>query len=140
MRIVTAGLSKAGGRKSNQDSFGAEPGDNGGCWVVADGLGGHAGGETASRMAVETVLQRCRQAATAPAELIGDCFRDAQKAIVQKAAANYELAGMRTTDAVPTMPLSRTTLTRTVGKPRESRISMAVMVSMRAVMTVLQGK
>ena len=97
MRIVTAGLSKAGGRKSNQDSFGAEPGDHGGCWVVADGLGGHAGGETASRMAVETVLQRCRQAATAPAELIGDCFRDAQKAIVQKAAANYELAGMRTT-------------------------------------------
>ena len=97
MRIVTAGLSKAGGRKSNQDSFGAEPGDNGGCWVVADGLGGHAGGETASRMAVETVMQRCRQASTAAAELIGDCFRDAQAAITRQAAENYELAGMRTT-------------------------------------------
>ena len=97
MRSVTAGLSKAGGRKTNQDSFGTEPGDDGGCWVVADGLGGHAGGETASRMAVEAVLQRCRQTPAATAGLIGDCFRDAQAAIVQKAAENYELVGMRTT-------------------------------------------
>ena len=98
MRLETAGLSRAGGRKTNQDNYGSElGGQGGGCWLVADGLGGHAGGETASRLAVETVLRQYRQSPDAFVSRLADCFQEVQTAIVRQAAESYELAGMRTT-------------------------------------------
>ena len=97
MRVDTAGLSRAGGRKSNQDYYGSKVDERSGCWLVADGLGGHAGGETASRLAVETVLQQCRQNFEPAVSFVADCFQNVQTAIVRQAAATYELAGMRTT-------------------------------------------
>ena len=40
-------------REANEDSFLCD--DELGLWVVADGLGGHAAGEVASREAVDTI-------------------------------------------------------------------------------------
>lgn len=40
LTLVTATLSHPGGRTINEDAAG--PAD--GCWVLADGLGGHGGG------------------------------------------------------------------------------------------------
>ena len=58
MKLFHASLSKAGGREENEDCIGIRllPGDAG-CWVVADGLGGHAEGATASRLAVDTLIE-----------------------------------------------------------------------------------
>lgn len=100
MHIEVAGISKPGGRKNNQDFYGFESGDTGGFWAVADGLGGHAGGETASRMAVETVLAQYNAAQEVSSEFIADCFQKAQTAIRQKAASDFSLSGMRTTMVV----------------------------------------
>ena len=97
MMIDTAALSKPGGRRNNQDAFGYEATPLNGCWVVADGLGGHAGGETASRMAVEAVLAAFRQEGSVSPAFIEGCFLQAHQAIQQKAAEDFALSAMRTT-------------------------------------------
>jgi serine/threonine protein phosphatase PrpC len=48
----TASLSQTGTRANNEDACCYREG----CWVVADGLGGHGGGEVAARLAVEALL------------------------------------------------------------------------------------
>ena len=54
----TAYYSDPGGRKENEDSAAILTGKNGLLAVVADGLGGHGGGKTASRAAVH-VMETC---------------------------------------------------------------------------------
>jgi len=97
MTIDTGTLSKTGGRRNNQDSFGCEVNQRTGCWVVADGLGGHAGGETASRMAVDAVLSVFRQTKSVSPEIIDAGFFQAHQAIQQKATEDFSLSAMRTT-------------------------------------------
>ena len=53
MQFITATISKPGGRKENQDYCHYSMKDQAFCWLVADGLGGHSGGEIASRLAME---------------------------------------------------------------------------------------
>ncbi len=49
-------LSKPGGRKCNEDACGHWSFNNRLCCVLADGAGGHGGGDTASRLAVTSLL------------------------------------------------------------------------------------
>jgi serine/threonine protein phosphatase PrpC len=56
MKIRSAGVTHVGKvRSSNEDHFGVF--DDLGLYVVADGMGGHAAGEVASLMAVETIRE-----------------------------------------------------------------------------------
>ena len=53
MKMVSASLSKPGGRETNQDALGCLPPESGlGCWVVADGRS-----EIASQSAVKVILE-----------------------------------------------------------------------------------
>lgn len=56
--VDACGYTNPGGRKENEDFCKKISCKRGGdCFLLADGLGGHGGGERASRMAVETVAK-----------------------------------------------------------------------------------
>lgn len=77
-------------RSQNQDSFGAD----GSLFVVADGLGGHRGGEVAAEVAVDTLL------AGGPVESLARLFElvhEANDAILARARNDPSLWGMCTT-------------------------------------------
>jgi protein phosphatase len=65
--------------------------------VVADGMGGHEGGEIASGIAVEMVRQTWSSGAGDPSELLVAALSKAHAAIQDYAREHPELAGMGTT-------------------------------------------
>lgn len=91
-------------RKRNEDSFLVR--DEAGLYVVADGMGGYAGGDVASQLAAQTVEQAFAHAAFGPArwpglprrawELAG-AIDAANTAVFAKAREEPRLAGMGTT-------------------------------------------
>ena len=86
-------------RKINQDAFGRidDPDRAEILLIVADGLGGHRGGEVASRMAVEQIgADFLAAAGEAPARL-GLAIRQANDAILAESRKNHTLDGMGTT-------------------------------------------
>ncbi len=111
MRFTALGQTDVGQkRENNEDSYLIR--QDLGLFVVADGMGGHAGGETASKLAVETIassLESARQNGVDPlSELVpleearlADSLRESVEAachaIFHKAKVEPHLAGMGTT-------------------------------------------
>lgn len=111
MKIRTRARTDVGRkREQNEDSFLAA--DDLGLYVVADGMGGHAGGDIASRLAVEAIERVVREAsrreespfaeATSLAEsplpdLLRDAVETASAEIYRRALVEPDLAGMGTT-------------------------------------------
>jgi serine/threonine protein phosphatase PrpC len=103
---VGYGLSEIGRiRTSNQDAFAVC--DAARLWVVADGMGGHAGGDVASRIAVQSVTVTMQERVglspnqVSAADSISAVFRQAvqasNRAILLEAAKQPDLTGMGTT-------------------------------------------
>lgn len=92
-------LSDIGRRRAqNQDSGAAFPESR--LFVVADGMGGHRGGEVASRMAVETVheiFNRSLESGKNPGQALSDAARAANQKIMERARKEVALEGMGTT-------------------------------------------
>lgn len=89
-------------RDSNQDSCLAN--NDLGLFIVADGMGGHSGGEVASSLAVDTVQGLFADPEArdlSPREVMAKAYENASRKIFDKAAnENPELAGMGTTMVV----------------------------------------
>ena len=64
-------------------------------YAVADGMGGHVGGEVAARVAVETLEQAFERVPTV--EGLREAFSDANAAVWRESQSNRDLRGMGTT-------------------------------------------
>jgi protein phosphatase len=111
LRYVAAAKTDVGQkRQGNEDRFCLDP--SLGLYVVADGMGGHAAGEVASRLAVETIQEWMEKylsgadvaivgpavaAASAEANFLLSSIRLANRIIFDSAKDRREYAGMGTT-------------------------------------------
>ncbi len=85
-------------RAANEDNMGNAITINGLVSVVCDGMGGHVGGATASKIAVNTILDNLNtNYYDDPRIAIGESIDIANKAILSEANAHPELSGMGST-------------------------------------------
>jgi protein phosphatase len=90
MRLVVGAATDVGRvREANEDSFLlVEP-----VFAVADGMGGHRGGEVASRLALETI----EALSTDAADDLAGTVRRANEAVFERSVGDRAVAGMGTT-------------------------------------------
>ncbi len=85
-------------REENEDSCGRFVTPNGDLFLVCDGIGGHAGGATASMLALETIRDFVNQGFQEdPKELLKRAMMAANQAIITDAVQNPHFKGMGTT-------------------------------------------
>lgn len=89
-------------RQSNQDTFAIE--NSLGLWVIADGMGGHAGGQIASELVVSSIVdyigtakQEQAQDHYATSTTLSEAIIAGNQAIHQRVKSTPELTGMGTT-------------------------------------------
>lgn len=83
-------------RKVNQDAFLTD--EEAGIFLVADGMGGHRGGEVASQLAVQIIRDFClANKQLPPAERLNQAINTSCDQIFKKSAENEDLHGMGTT-------------------------------------------
>lgn len=105
LRVEVALVSSAGGRDHNEDACGHWHDGRHLCCVLADGAGGHGGGDVASRLAVEHVLGAyAARPAHAPRPL-RRLLRSAHEQVVQGRGAADAVADMHTTAVVLSLDL-----------------------------------
>jgi len=97
MKIAAEGLTDVGRkRKTNQDKYLVANEQQ--LFGVADGMGGHRGGDVASRLAVETIQSFIKSHTKEDVEAtLTAALREASQKIYNESSTHEELAGMGTT-------------------------------------------
>jgi serine/threonine protein phosphatase PrpC len=99
VRLSWAQASEVGMRAANQDAIGAARNGDLACFVIADGTGGHQGGEVASRLAVDAVLGAFCAVPAFGAPALLSYAAEAAASVAEAKRADTRLAAMSTTVA-----------------------------------------
>lgn len=128
--VTFAGLTHVGMRRSNnQDSICAAPASTESQWrkqghlfVVADGMGAHAAGELASKLATDLIVQTYRKQEHLPPEkALVEAIQEANRQIHIRGQSDDEFRGMGTTVCVLVV-LPRKIILANVGDSRIYRL------------------
>src|SRR5499427_3978223 len=90
-------------RSGNEDNFAVTARGNRGLFIVADGMGGHAAGEVASEMAVQTIEQELdglRDLDDSSGDRLDQALRKANRNIHERTITEVDKQGMGTTASV----------------------------------------
>ena len=95
--MISLGVSKTGlVRQRNEDRFYAK----GPLLIVADGMGGYTGGEYASTMVVDTIVDVIEKADIITVDVLREAILEANRMVFEKSQSYKELEGMGTTAVV----------------------------------------
>ncbi len=97
MKLRAYTYTNRGGRDHNEDSLRAWTEGSRGIYVLADGLGGHACGEVASALAVDTIFTGMSEAEALDEASLLERFQAANGEILRRQQENPAQAEMRTT-------------------------------------------
>jgi len=97
MRLSVAKRSERGGRERNEDAVGFCANETLGCFVLADGTGGHKGGEVASDFVVQRVLTHFPTAPKGDTETIAALIGVARDALLEARESHPQYPEMDTT-------------------------------------------
>jgi serine/threonine protein phosphatase PrpC len=112
VRLAAGSLSHTGlVRGNNEDAFLVDKDHV--LFAVADGVGGHRGGEVASRTAIEAL-----RAAVAAGRSVQDAITSANEAVIERARGDTDLTGMGTTMTAMVVGGGRQVLIGHVGDSR----------------------
>lgn len=96
-QIELAILSRRGGRAVNEDACGHWHSETHLCCVVADGAGGHGGGDIASRLAVRHIIEQYAAAPLGEPAEVRDLLFDTNAAVIRHRADGEAQRQMHTT-------------------------------------------
>ena len=95
--MISLGISKTGlVRQRNEDRFYAQ----GPLLIVADGMGGYTGGEYASTMVVDALVNVVEKSKEVSAHVLRNAILEANHMVYRKSQSYKELEGMGTTAVV----------------------------------------
>ena len=101
MQVATASVTDQGGRPRNEDSLGDWSSERFYYCVLADGAGGHGGGDTASRIVVDSVLADLRYLTVnevpPTGERLANALAHANENILEEQGRGGNLKDMRST-------------------------------------------
>lgn len=100
MSSDSASLSRTGGRAVNEDYADSVHTTDASCWVLADGLGGHRGGEVASKIVVDAALRAFEAQPGVAADDVRRLVGEAQTALLEEQRRDPSLSQMRSTIVV----------------------------------------
>ncbi len=97
LALEVALLSDKGGRSYNEDACGHWHSSDQLCCVLADGAGGHGGGDIASRLAVQELIGRFAQSPTHDGQALGVLLRQTNDALIGQRVPGTARADMHST-------------------------------------------